>query len=1104
MKPERYEFPPFVADAHDGSLRRDTQAIELRPKTFAVLCYLLERPGQLVSKDELLKNVWAGTHVADSALTVCMAELRRALGDDPKKPQYIATVTKRGYRFIAAVTTAATVLSDQSSAFSFPPPSAFSSQLTTDNRQLTTALVGRDSELTVLHNLFAKSCAGQRQVVFVTGEPGIGKTTLVDAFLQSLASTAQGQADEQQRAGSTEQGTKRGTAFPALSSALLAPCYARGQCIEHFGAGEAYLPILDALGQRCRTAGGEQLIEILRRHAPTWLVQMPELLPPADLEALQQRVAGATRERMLREITGALEAVTTSQPLILVLEDLHWSDYATLDFLSFVARRQGPARLMIIGTYRPGDVLRQEHPLRAVKQELSLHRHCEEVSLPYLTPAQVEEYLARRFSAGSLPARIGTLIHQRTEGNPLFIETITNEFIKQEVITQRGEHWELVGNVESSTIPVRLWQFIEQQIGRLATEERSVLETASVVGMEFPSAIIAAALEKEFADVDKQCEALAQRRQFVQAHGISTWPDGTIATRYSFLHTLYQEVLAQRLSPMQRLQLHRRIGERLEQAYSNKTQEVATVLAYHFEQGRDPQRARQYYEQAARHAQQRAAYREVTHHFLRALAMLQLLPENTARDQDELMLQVSLAAPLLQTKGYAAPEVEHCFKRIRELCQQLGDQPQLVVALTGLFRFHLFRTELDLAEDISGSLVQQVQQFGLPFLTQASVLPSAIVSLMRGHYPTAYQQLASCFSLMDNEEHRHFTSLHGDDPVGVSLGYAALALWRLGYAEQAVTTIQKALRWTEELNRPHSMAVVCGQALPVYKSLHDSEMMQTCVHALFKIAADYDLHVWTALGTVMQGWLAVQQGQREGIEQMQQGLALYKKFGIKVLEPEALAMLVEAYRDTGQLEEGLQTLALALEHVERSGQRGLEAEFHRLAGELMLQEANQKSQGKSQKEARDSRRETSPSSPRVSSLKSLAPSGGEDEVEGCFRKAIAVAQQQQAKSFELRAVMSLVRLRQQQVLQAETRNTQHVTRTTQHAARSLLAEAHSMLSELYAWFTEGFATKDLQEAKALLDTLEQQTGTAAVPLTRTEPETPSPALRLVVNKQGRR
>jgi len=280
--------------------------------------------------------------------------------------------------------------------------------------------VGRELELAQLHTYFAKALHGERQIIFVAGEPGIGKTTLVEAFLQQVI------AEDDFWLG-------------------------RGQCIEHYGAGEAYLPLLDALGRLGRESEGQRLIELLNQQAPTWLVQMPALLTAPELEMLQRKTQGATRERMLRELAEAVERLTAERPLVLWLEDLHWCDVSTLDWLAFVARRREPARLLVIGTYRPVDVLVQGHPLRAVKQELQTRGYCRELLLDFLSEEEVAEYLTWRFTApspanagegrgeGRSPAalqRLARIIHRRTDGNPLFMVNMVDYLVVRGVLVQ--------------------------------------------------------------------------------------------------------------------------------------------------------------------------------------------------------------------------------------------------------------------------------------------------------------------------------------------------------------------------------------------------------------------------------------------------------------------------------------------------------------------------------------------------------------------------------------------------------------------------------------------------------------------------------------------
>jgi predicted ATPase len=249
-------------------------------------------------------------------------------------------------------------------------------------------------------------------VVFVTGEAGIGKTTLADAFMAQVVATESGWVG-------------------------------RGQCIEQHGAGEAYLPLLEALGQLAKTPDGARLIAILHQHAPSWLLQMPALVPATEFDALQQRASGATQERMLRELAEAVEILTAECPLVLVLEDLHWGDSATLDWLAYVARRRATARLFVLVTYRPGEALRHTHSVRTVTQELRMHGQCAELALEYFSAAEVVTYLAQRFARAAFPEGLARVLQQRTNGNPLFLVTMVDDLVQQGVLWQGATGWSL-------------------------------------------------------------------------------------------------------------------------------------------------------------------------------------------------------------------------------------------------------------------------------------------------------------------------------------------------------------------------------------------------------------------------------------------------------------------------------------------------------------------------------------------------------------------------------------------------------------------------------------------------------------------------------------
>jgi predicted ATPase len=293
--------------------------------------------------------------------------------------------------------------------------------------------------------------------------------------------------------------------------------------LEHYGSGEAYLPVLDGFSRLCRTPAGPQVAGLFRQQAPTWLAQMPSLIQPAERDNLQSQAAGASRERMLREMADAIETLSSESPLLLVLEDLHWSDYSTLDLVSYLARRRDTARLMVIGTYRPVDVILSDHPLKGVKRELQAHNLCHELPLEYLT-----EDTAR--FPGHHPGRLRQTIYRRTEGNPLFMVNLVEYLIDHKVISEEQGLRSLCADcpeVEQG-VPSSLRELIEKQIERLSPDERSVLEAASATGMEFSTVAIAAGLAKPTEWVEKHCEELARRHQFLSPAWLAELPGGTV------------------------------------------------------------------------------------------------------------------------------------------------------------------------------------------------------------------------------------------------------------------------------------------------------------------------------------------------------------------------------------------------------------------------------------------------------------------------------------------------------------------------------------------------------------------------------------------------
>jgi predicted ATPase/DNA-binding winged helix-turn-helix (wHTH) protein len=592
MDRQQLIFGPFRFDESNECLWRGSQAIPLRPKAFAVLKYLISHKGVLVTKQQLLNDVWPKTYVSEAVLKDCIRQLRHALNDDAKSPQFIETSHRRGYRFIASLTETK------------PAPGPTETVVAPPVIQYTESpskLLGRDNALAQLRQCLETALTGNCQTVFVTGEAGIGKTTLVEAFLDQLG--------------------------PGI-------CILRGQCLEQYGSSEAYLPILDALS-RLEEDEDAQIIEALRNCAPTWVLQIPQLA--AEREGMQDKISGVTRERMLREIAEALELITVTTPVVLFLEDLHWSDYSTLDLVSYLARRRRRTNLLVIGTYRPVEVIVSEHPLRGVKQELQLHKLCHELPLEYLTLESVCDYLEITFPKHQLPAAFAAIIHKRTEGNPLFIVNLIEFLVQEKIVVERAAGWELAVDLSEVElgVPENIREMVDKHIERLEPAEQRILEGASVVGMDCSAVAISAGLAEDVVRIEEICDGLARKHHFLWPAYLAELPDGTITPRDRFIHALYVDVLYKRVAATRRRLIHGRIGESGESIYGDRVGEIAAELAVHFEQSHDCVRAVKYLLMAAENAMRRSADHEARALSKRGLELLKVLPQSAEHEVEE-------------------------------------------------------------------------------------------------------------------------------------------------------------------------------------------------------------------------------------------------------------------------------------------------------------------------------------------------------------------------------------------------------------------------------------------------------------------------------------
>jgi DNA-binding winged helix-turn-helix (wHTH) protein len=636
------EFARFRLDTVNQCLwrRRDTgddERIALTPRAFGVLNYLVERAGRLVTQDELLETLWPQSYVQPEVLKHHVLEVRKALEDDPKKPLFIETLRRRGYRFIA------------------PVGPGQGADVTSAAKSAQGRLVGRDAALSALRDCQSRALQGQRQVAFVTAEPGFGKTALIDEFqCHAVASV------------------------PGLQVAL-------GQCVEGFGSKESYYPMLEALGQLCRGPGGEAIIDILATQAPTWLVQFPALLKREHRELLRREIQGATRERMLREIGDALETITARRPLLLIFEDLQWVDHSTVDLLSALARGRTPVMLMLVATKRPLDLL-SRHPLAALKQDLLVHRLCREITLEPLGVAEVSEYLTLGSSGADLPKGLAGLIHRHSEGNPLFMVAALEHLTRRGLISRENERWQLTVPLEKIglEVPENLRQMIEAQIESLSLNEQRALEVASVAGAAFSARACAEAVGARPDDFEDLYESVAHRHRMVRRFDPDDPKDAAHPLQYEFVHALYREVLYQRQPSGRRAKLHRSIGARLEALCDEGRDQIAAELAHHLERGSDWTRAVKYLRLAADAAERRCGHSEAIALLERALEVTARLPE-TERIKSEIEVLEKLASIYYFSLDVRAPNMYEALASRAARCGAIDIEMRAVMEMAMLW-----------------------------------------------------------------------------------------------------------------------------------------------------------------------------------------------------------------------------------------------------------------------------------------------------------------------------------------------------------------------------------------------------------------------------------
>ena len=879
----QFAFDRFKFDTRTGELWADGTQARLTPRAAAVLATLVERAEKLVTKQELFEQVWSGLAVGDDALTSCIQELRRALGDDARRPKYIETQHRRGYRLIVPTVHLGKV-------DTLPPGSRA-------DRAEARKFVGRAAEMEQLEKRFQIAALGQRQLVFVTGEPGIGKSALVNAFTEVLYANS-------------------------VRIAL-------GQCLDHHGVGEPYLPLIEALMRLAISADGSLIRAAVATHAPSWLALMPSLWTKAQRSALEARTH-ATQERMLRELTSAIEAIAADELLVLVLEDVHWSDASTLDWLTHVAGRPERVRLLVLATFRPADVGAISAGLGGITAELLLHGRCHEIALNPLDLEAVEAYLAIRLTGDDplVQSQTARLLLERTGGNPLFMVSL---------VDQLAAHAGTATPTALGSIPKDVRRFIDHQIDDVAEPDRELLSAASVIRREFATAAVAAAVQSHSETVEEACARLARQGVFIVKSGSETWPDGTPVELYTFRHDLYRELLYDRLPATRRRLLHSRVGQRLELAWNDRLDAIAAELAEHFERANEVARAIPHHQRAAAKALRRSANQEAIAHLRRALDAINHVPNKGERAKIEVELHIGMGAAFMAMHGFGAPEVLASYAKAEALCDQLGEWPDLFPVLWGQWMFRAGRGETGVTRRLCDRLLSLADKFADPTFKIQAHHATWSTAFVCGEFASARGHAEDALRLFDPAIHHATASSYGNhDAACCARNFSAMSLALAGDHHAARAMIHEALAAANRLDDPFSLALTLYFTSAAAQMLGHVSLATTNSQRSLQIAREHDLAQPMAWSMGVAGWCTAENGDSDrGIAQIGDAVGRMQSIRSQHFLCYLLGLLADAHLKAGHDAQALKSVEEGLALAEATGEHFYSAELHRLRGELL-------------------------------------------------------------------------------------------------------------------------------------------------------------------------
>jgi tetratricopeptide (TPR) repeat protein len=757
--------------------------------------------------------------------------------------------------------------------------------------------VGREPELRRLAEALQRARHGHSTLAAVSGDAGIGKTTLVEDFIEPLPAGL---------------------------------CIASGRCSELLTHSDPYVPILELLDGMVHAPHGERVHNLMAQHAPAWLAQVA----PGE-QASSVGGVPPSKERMRREFAHFFRALAEDRPVILFLDDMHWADASTCDLLTALP----PAlRLLTVVTFREAELTAAAHPFRALHVAWARQGNVLDIPLGLLKPADVNAYLARCFPMNELPAGLADVIYRRTEGHPLFMVDLVSHLREQGFVTFQDGRWLMHESLERilTVVPATTQRMIRLQMDRFTTEEAGILRCAAVRGMSFDSAVISSALALDPGAVEETLRGLERVHRFVTPEAEEPAASGPLM-RYRFTHVLYQHALYGDIAPARRAALSRLVAEAMRERLGSASRSEAATIAMLFEAGGDFGCASEHFLQAASHAASLFAFPETVALCERGLRVLANTPESPERDAHELSLSIILGMAQMSVCGFAAPEVDRTHRRARELCLALGDHRHLVRILWRLHTCQVNAGNLVRALELAEEMIQVAKQVGTKNAMVESLHAHGSTLGFMGRLAEARASFERIFEIAPLTEHKFDTSIYFLDPHVTSLSLFARLVCMTGDFEDALAKAEASLKLATRLAHPPSVTYATFWIGWIRNIVGQHEQALRHLEVAMELARAHGLPQFVEWGRIVLGSSLAALGRTaEGIAEMRRSLDNQLAMHSGVGRPYCLTMLAEAVLRAGDPREAVALCTEALEIGARTEDRDFEAESHRVRAEALV------------------------------------------------------------------------------------------------------------------------------------------------------------------------